>query len=96
MSTKVPLEFFEPDIYDSNKDTWPSKRNTIGVKQKDKCVISLKKSSGTKRHQKLGKLRFKSSKLGGIKPLQSEFLTTPSMHKTNFISNNRTIAFKTR
>jgi hypothetical protein len=93
MSSKVPLGFFEPDIYDSNKDTWPSKRNTAGLKQKDKHVISLKKSSGINRHQKLEKLQFKSSKLGGIKPLKSEFLITPSMHRTNFISNNRTIAF---
>ena len=97
MSSNVPLALFEPDVYNSSKGTWSSKQPIKGSKQKKKKLLRLAEtlSLNNDKQKNMSKLRFKSSKLGGIKPQKSDFIITPSMHRTNFItkSKGKTVAF---
>ena len=95
MSSNVPLALFEPDVYNSSKGTWSSKQPIKGSKQKKKKILRLAETLNNDKPKNMSKLRFKSSKLGGIKPQKSDFIITPSMHRTNFItkSKGKTVAF---
>ena len=91
MSSKVPLSLFEPSAYDSVRGTWLSKKAVTDTQGRDNepnqisDVSSLLDTKSTKRGMK--NLKIKSSKLGGIKPLKSDFIVTPSVHKTTFFNS---------
>ena len=99
MSSKVPLAYFEPSAYDSVRGTWLSKNavtDTEGKNKEPKQISDVSSLLDTiPRKKGMEKLKIKSSKLGGIKPLKSDFIVTPFVHKTNFYNSikGHTVAF---
>ena len=97
MSSKVPLSLFEPSAAIASEALGCPKKAVTNTHGKDNeanqisDMSSLLDTKATKRGMKISKSK---AVTGGIKPLKSDFIVTPSVHKTTFNSiKGHTVAF---